>query len=84
MILQINPFWEQAINGALLLLAIGLDAFLAHAIGPRTAQAEELAPCLSVKHAALARWETVTVFLLLVSILYGATTSRGLPHRAAT
>jgi len=29
-ILQINPFWEQAINGALLLLAIGLDAFLAH------------------------------------------------------
>src|SRR3954470_24744098 len=29
-ILQVNPFWEQAINGALLLLAIGLDAFLAH------------------------------------------------------
>jgi rhamnose transport system permease protein len=28
-ILQVNPFWEQAINGALLLLAIGLDAFLA-------------------------------------------------------
>jgi len=28
-ILQINPFWEQAINGALLLIAIGLDAFLA-------------------------------------------------------
>ena len=45
-ILQVNPFWEQAINGALLLLAIGLDAFLATAIGPRTAQ-EELAPCLS-------------------------------------
>jgi rhamnose transport system permease protein len=29
-ILQINAFWEQAINGALLLIAIGLDAFLAH------------------------------------------------------
>jgi rhamnose transport system permease protein len=29
-ILQVNPFWEQAINGALLLLAIGLDALLAH------------------------------------------------------
>jgi rhamnose transport system permease protein len=28
--LQVNPVWEQAINGALLLLAIGLDAFLAH------------------------------------------------------
>jgi rhamnose transport system permease protein len=28
-ILQVNPFWEQAINGALLLIAIGLDAFLA-------------------------------------------------------
>jgi rhamnose transport system permease protein len=28
-ILQVNPFWEQAINGALLLLAIGLDAWLA-------------------------------------------------------
>jgi rhamnose transport system permease protein len=27
--LQVNPFWEQAINGSLLLLAIGLDAFLA-------------------------------------------------------
>jgi rhamnose transport system permease protein len=29
-ILQVNAFWEQAINGALLLLAIGLDAYLAH------------------------------------------------------
>jgi rhamnose transport system permease protein len=28
-ILQVNPFWEGAINGALLLLAIGLDAYLA-------------------------------------------------------
>ena len=28
-ILQVNPFWEQAINGALLLLAIGLDRLLA-------------------------------------------------------
>jgi rhamnose transport system permease protein len=28
-ILQINPFWEQAINGALLLVAIGLDRLLA-------------------------------------------------------
>ena len=28
-ILQVNPFWEQAINGALLLLAIGLDGCLA-------------------------------------------------------
>jgi rhamnose transport system permease protein len=28
-ILQVNPFWEQAINGALLLLAIALDAWLA-------------------------------------------------------
>jgi rhamnose transport system permease protein len=27
--LQVNPFFEQAINGALLLLAIGLDAYLA-------------------------------------------------------
>ena len=29
MILQVNPFWEQAINGALLLIAIGLDRLLA-------------------------------------------------------
>ena len=28
-ILQIDPFWDQAIQGALLLLAIGLDAYLA-------------------------------------------------------
>jgi hypothetical protein len=28
-ILQVNPFWEGAINGALLLMAIGLDAYLA-------------------------------------------------------
>jgi rhamnose transport system permease protein len=28
-ILQVNPFWEQAINGALLLVAIGLDRLLA-------------------------------------------------------
>jgi ribose/xylose/arabinose/galactoside ABC-type transport system permease subunit len=28
-ILQVNPFWEQAINGALLLLAIALDRLLA-------------------------------------------------------
>jgi ribose/xylose/arabinose/galactoside ABC-type transport system permease subunit len=28
-ILQVNPFWEQAINGALLLIAIGLDRLLA-------------------------------------------------------
>jgi rhamnose transport system permease protein len=28
-VLQINPFWEQAINGALLLVAIGLDRLLA-------------------------------------------------------
>jgi rhamnose transport system permease protein len=27
--LQVNPFWEQAINGALLLIAIGLDRLLA-------------------------------------------------------
>ncbi len=60
------------------------------AIGPRTAQ-EELAPCLDVKTNVegdvaggqdhvfdlkrLGRWETVTVFLLLMAILYGATTS---------
>jgi ribose/xylose/arabinose/galactoside ABC-type transport system permease subunit len=28
-ILQVNPFWEQAINGALLLIAIALDRLLA-------------------------------------------------------
>jgi rhamnose transport system permease protein len=28
-ILKVNPFWEQAIDGALLLVAIGLDRLLA-------------------------------------------------------
>src|SRR3954462_3017884 len=34
-ILQVNPFWEQAINGALLLLAIGLDRLLALRVAAR-------------------------------------------------
>ena len=32
-ILKVNPFWEQAIDGVLLLLAIALDRLLALRVG---------------------------------------------------
>jgi rhamnose transport system permease protein len=34
-VLQVNPFWEQAINGALLVIAIGLDRLLALRVAAR-------------------------------------------------
>ena len=60
MILKVDQFWEQAIDGFLLLVAIGLDRLLAL----RLAAALTKRSGRTMPHdlrARLGRWETLTV-----------------------
>ena len=75
-ILQVDPFWDQADQRRPAAAAIGLDAYLAMRLARELRKRRSCATVSDVKHAP-ARWETVTVFLLLVAILYGGRPTSG-------